>query len=222
MTARSRPYQRRRRAPVYTVVIVLAVAALATWTTVLINASSGSASTSCPAPAAGPAPGEALPSGALDAVPPIPASAVKVRVLNAGGQRGQANLVAAQFGDLGFAQAAVPDNDPFFPKGDMTCRGQIRFGAAGQGAASTVSLVLPCVQLIRDGRADDSVDVSVGTSFGDVNPAKAAREALDQLAAPATGDTGSANADPSGGSAAPAAPAVDQATLAAAREATCG
>lgn len=219
---RSRPYQRRRRGPVLTIVTVLAVAAIVTWTSVLISASGGSASLSCPAPAAGPAPGEAVASDALDAVPPIPASAVKLRVLNAGGQRGQANLVAAQFGDLGFAQAAPPENDRFFPKGDMTCRGQIRFGAAGQGAASTVSLVLPCVQLIRDERADDSVDVAVGTSFGDVNPAKAARDALDQLAAPVAGDTGSANADPAGGAAAPAAPAVDQATLTTARDTTCG
>ncbi len=219
---RTRPYQRRRRGPVYTVLIVLAVAAITTWTTVLVKAGSGSGSTSCPAPAAGPAPGEALAPGALDAVPPIPAAAVKVRVLNAGGQRGQANLVAAQIGDLGFAQAAPPGNDTFFPKGEMTCRGQIRFGAAGQDAASTVALALPCVQLIRDGRADDSVDVAVGTSFGDLNPGKAARDALDQLAATATGDTGSGNADPAGGSAAPAAPSVDQATLTAAREATCG
>ena len=219
---RSRPYQRRRRAPVYTIVAVLAVAAIATWTTVLINASGGSGSVSCPAPTAGPAPGTSLESDALAAVPPVPAAAVKIRVLNAGGQRGQANLVAAQFGDLGFAQAAPPDNDTIYPDGDMECRGQIRFGAAGEGAASTVSLVLPCVQLIRDGRADDSVDVAVGTSFGDVNPTKAARDALEQLAAPSSGTTGSGNADPAGASADPAATAVDQGTLAAAREATCG
>jgi hypothetical protein len=220
MTARSRPYQRRRRGPVYTVVIVLAVVVIATWTSVLVNASGGSGSASCPSPTAGPEPGEALPADALDTVPPVPSSAVKVRVLNAGGQRGQANLVAAQFGDLGFAQAAAPGNDPFFPGGDMTCRGQIRFGAAGQDAASTVSLVLPCVQLIRDGRADDTIDVAVGTSFGDVNPAKAARDALEQLAAPVTGGTGSGNVDPAGGSSAPTAPAVDAATLTAARN--CG
>jgi LytR cell envelope-related transcriptional attenuator len=222
MTPRTRPYQRRRRGPVYTIVAVLAVAAIATWTTVLINASGGSGSVSCPAPTAGPAPGESLGSDALAAVVPVPASAVKIRVLNAGGQRGQANLVAAQFGDLGFAQAAPPDNDPFFPGGNMECRGQIRFGPAGEGAASTVSLVLPCVQLIRDGRGDDAVDVAVGTSFGDVNPTKVARDALEQLAAPASGTTGSGNADPSGASADPAAPAVDQGALAAARDATCG
>jgi hypothetical protein len=221
VTVRNRPYQRRRRGPVLTVVIVLAVAAVATWTTVLVNAGAGSGSASCPLPATGPPPGEAQSPGALDGVAPVPASSVRVRVLNAGGQRGQANLVAAQLGDLGFVQAAPPENDPFFPKGDMTCRGQIRFGPGGQGSASTMTLVLPCAELVRDTRTDATVDVAVGTSFGDVNPSKAGRDALADLAAPAAGDTGSGNADPSGGSAAPATASVDQATLDAARKATC-
>ncbi len=210
---RQRPYQRRRRGPILTIVVVLAVAAVATWTTVLVTASS-SGGVACPTPTAGPPPGTVLASDALDAVAPVPASTVKVRVLNAGGQRGQANLVAAQFGDLGFAQGAAPENDPLFPNGNMTCKGQIRFGPAGEGAASTVALVVPCAELVRDARADAGVDVAVGTGFGDVNPAKAARTVLDQLAAPAAGDGGAGNA-------APATPAVDQATLKTARAASC-
>lgn len=203
---RRRPYQRRRRGPVLTLVVVLAVAAVATWTTVLVKASTGSGGSACPAPTAGPPPGTVLASGALDAVAPVPASTVKVRVLNAGGQRGQANLVAAQLGDLGFAQGAAPENDPLFPDGNMTCRGQIRFGPSGEGAASTVALVVPCAELVRDTRADAGVDVAVGTGFGDVNPTRAVRAVLDQLAAPAAGSTG---------------PAVDQAAVTAARGATC-
>jgi hypothetical protein len=222
VSVRNRPYQRRRRGPVVTVVVVLAVVALVTWTTVLISASGRAGSATCPTPTAGPAPGESLASDALDTVPPAPPSAVKVRVLNGGGQRGQANLVAAQLSDFGFAQAAPPDNDPFYPDGDMKCTGQIRFGPAGEPAASTVALVLPCAELVRDVRPDDSVDVSVGTAFGDLNPVKAARDALDQLAAPTSGNTGSGNADPSGGEAPPPpTPGVDPATLEAARTATC-
>lgn len=211
---RQRPYQRRRRGPIYTVVIVLAVAAIATWTTVLINASRSSGGVACPAATAGPPPGTVLAAGALDAVAPVPASTVKVRVLNAGGQRGQANLVAAQFGDLGFAQGGAPENDPLFPTGNMACKGQIRFGPTGEGAASTVALVVPCAELVKDARTNPGVDVAVGTAFGDVNPVKAARDVLDQLAAPPTGDGGASNADP-------AAPAVDQATLKAARDTSC-
>ena len=75
---------------------VLAVAAVVTWTTVLIGSSGSSAATSCPVPAGGAVPGEVIDVAALDAVAPVPPSVVRVRVLNAGGQRGQANLVAAQ------------------------------------------------------------------------------------------------------------------------------
>jgi hypothetical protein len=156
-------------------------------------------------------------------VPPVPPSTVKVRVLNAGGQRGQANLVAAQLGDLGFVQAAPPTNDKFFPDGDMTCTGQVRFGPAGQGAASTVALLVPCAELVRDARGDDTVDIAVGTGFPDINPGRAVRDALDQLGASHAGTTGSGNADPAAGNAPPpATPIVDPGTLAAAREATCG
>jgi LytR cell envelope-related transcriptional attenuator len=218
---RSRPYQRRRRGPVLVLVSVLAVAAIATWTTVLVNASGPAGAASCPT--ANPSPGEALEAGALDDVPPLPPASVRVRVLNAGGQRGQANLVAAQLGDLGFAEAAPPNNDPFYPGEDLECFGQIRFGQAGAAAASTLELVLPCAELVRDGRPDDSVDVAVGTAFGDLNPGRAQRDALDELAEPGGGTDGSANADPNAADApaAPAQAAVDPALLEEARNAAC-
>ncbi|MGI9002180.1 MAG: envelope integrity protein Cei [Pseudonocardia sp.] len=222
-TARPRrTYRRRRQSPVLIVVTVLAMATVVTWTTVLVNASGPAGPASCPAPTQGPSPGESLESDALDEVAPLPPSAVRVRVLNASGQRGQANLVAAQFGDLGFVEEAPPDNDPFYPEGNMECAGQVRFGPAGESAASTLTLVLPCAELVRDGRTDDTVDVSVGTGFGDANPDRAARDALDQLAAPAGGTDGAGNADPVGTDGAPApAPAVDPAVLAAARNTSC-
>jgi hypothetical protein len=219
---RIRPYQRRRRRPVLVLVGVLAFVAITTWTTVLISAGGPAGVASCPTPTTGPPPGEVLASDALDGVSPAPPATVRVRALNAGGQRGQANLVAAQLGDLGFAEAGSPGNDPFYPDGNMECTGQLRFGPAGEAAASTVALVLPCSELVRDGRTDDTVDVSVGTAFGDLNPIRAVRDALDQLAAPSGGSDGSANADPQNVDAAPTTPpAVDPAVLEEARSATC-
>ena len=217
--ARTRPYQRRRRGPVLVVVAVLAAAAIATWTVVLVNAAGPSGAATCPV-AATPV-GEVLPSDALDAVAPVPPGAAPVRVLNAGGQRGQASLVAAQLEDLGFSAAAEPATDPMFPEGDMECYGQLRFGPAGEAAASTLTLVLPCAELVRDGRQDDTVDLSVGTAFGDFNPGRAARDALDQLAEPGGGSDGSANADPNAADAAPAGPAVDPELVEEARSASC-
>jgi hypothetical protein len=217
-----RPYQRRRRGPIIAVVTVLALLAAATWVVVLSTASTGSGSAACPAPADGKPIGEVLAATALDKTAPVPPSTVGVRVLNAGGQRGQANLVAAQLKEYGFAQAAPPSDDPRYPGADMACVGQVRFGAAGEAAAGTVALVLPCVELVRDGRADPSVDISVGTAFGDLNPPRAALDVLEQLAQnPGQSNDGSANADPAAPDQPAPAPAVDQAELQKARDATC-
>jgi LytR cell envelope-related transcriptional attenuator len=219
--ARVRPYQRRRRGPVVVVVGLLAVLAIGTWATVLSTASDGSVRASCPPPVGGAAPGETVERATLYAVPPAPASAVRVLVRNAGGQRGQANLVAAELGDLGIVEAAPPDNDPVYPDGDLQCAGQLRFGPAGEPAASTLSLVLPCVELIRDSRQDESLDLAVGTAFGDLAPSKAARDALSQLGDTGGGSTGATNADPAAADAAPVAPTVDPALLTKVREGIC-
>jgi hypothetical protein len=203
------------------VVALLATAAVATWTVVLTGAGGPSAAAACPPPTTGALPGEVLDAAALDGVAPVPPSAARVRVLNAGGQRGQANLVAAQLADLGFPEAAPPENDPLHPNGDMECVGQLRFGPAGQGAARTLTLVLPCTELLRDDRADDTVDISVGTGFRDVDPPRAVRDALDQIGTSA-GTDGSANADPADPGASPAAtPGVDPTVLETARNAAC-
>ncbi|WP_214407621.1 envelope integrity protein Cei [Pseudonocardia lacus] len=220
--SRVRPYQRRRRGPIIVVVTVLALLAAGTWVTVLSTASDGFGEGTCPAPVAGPPAGETVERSALYAVPPAPVSAVRVLVSNGGGQRQQANLVAAELEELGFARAAAPTNDPFYPDGDLECVGQLRFGTAGEAAASTLALVLPCVELVRDGRADDTVNVAVGTAFGDLSPARPARDALDQLSNDAGGSDGAANADPSAPDAGPPpGPTVDPALLEQARESTC-
>jgi hypothetical protein len=207
--------------PWIALVAVLAVGAVVTWSVVLSDAGGPSSAAACPAPTASTLSGEVVDAASLDDVAPVPPSAARVRVLNAGGQRGQANLVAAQLSDLGFAEAAPPDNDPLHPNGDMECVGQLRFGQSGRGAARTLSLVLPCVELVRDDRDDDTVDVSVGTGFRDVNPPRAVRNALDQIGTGA-GSDGSANADPADPQASAAAtPDVDPTVLETARNAAC-
>jgi hypothetical protein len=216
--ARTRPYQRRRRGPVLVVVSVLAVLAIATWSVVLVNAGGAASASSCPV--TDPPAGEVVSTSALGTVSPAPPGTIQVQVLNAGGQRGQASLVAAQLGDLGFSVTGT-GNDPLFPNEDMECYGQLRFGAAGEAAASTLTLVMPCVELVRDSRQDPSVDISVGTGFGDFNPARAARDALDQLTEPGGGTDGAANADPNAAEAAPAPTTVDPQLVEEARDASC-
>ena len=220
--ARVPPYRRRRRAPWVVVVALLATAAVTTWAVVFTGAGGPSAATACPPPTAGTLPGSVVPPSALEAATPVPPSSARVRVLNAGGQRGQANLVAAQLSDLGFGEAAPPENDPLHPDGQMECVGQIRFGGPGEGAARTLTLVLPCTELVRDDRGDDTVDIAVGTGFRDVDPPRAVRNALEHIGS-GGGSDGSANADPSDppASDAAAAPGVDPTVLETARNAAC-
>lgn len=212
------PYRRRSARPVAVVLGVLIVTVVVTWTTVFSNARETPSGTVCPPPSAAPAGqaqfGTPQPSNALDQVAPAPPATVRIRVLNGGGQRGQANLVASQLGDLGFTEAADPVNDPFYPNGNLNCRGNLRYGANGAAAARTVSLVLPCLALVRDNRSDDSVDVAVGVLFGEINASKAAKDALRQLGSP----SGQAL---SGGNGSVPTPTVDPRLLARARAARC-
>ena len=94
--------------------------------------------------------------------------------------------------------------------------------AAGQGAARTLTLVLPCTELVRDDRTDDTVDIAVGTGFRDVNPPRAVRNALDQIGT-GGGSDGSANADPTAptASARPRRRASTRPCLETARNAAC-
>lgn len=210
---RTTAYQRRTARPVAVLVSVLAIATIITWSVVLLNSGGGPSGSVCPPPTrpATPVP-RTVDAAALAQTPPAVPGTVRIRVLNGGGQRGQANLVASQLGELGFTEAAEPTNDPLYPDNSLTCRGNIRFGPAGTSAARTVSLVLPCIPLIRDDRTDDGVDVAVGTSFGEVKPTKAARDVLDQLAGP-TGQSEDGEL--------PATPSADPELLAKASETTC-
>lgn len=189
-----RPYERRRTRPIVITSAALAVLAVATWTVVLGTASDGPSSTNCSDPAVGSLPGSEIARTELDGVDAAAPSDARFQVLNAGGQRGQANLVSAQLKDLEFNEANTPGNDPAFPDGDLDCIGQIRFGPDGEAAAATLSLALPCVEVIRDDRPGAVVDIVVGAAFTDVAPGRAARDALDQLASP--GNEGNAQADP--------------------------
>jgi LytR cell envelope-related transcriptional attenuator len=207
-----RAYQRRNPRPMLAVCGLLLAIVVLTWSVVFGNTTKGPSGSVCPVPsAAGWNSGAVQPPDALGQVAPAPPSIVRIQVLNGSSQRGQANLVASQLGELGFTEAGDPMNDPFYPAGNLSCRGEVRYGPNGMAAARTVRLVLPCVALVRDTRTDDTVDIAVGTLFGEVNPSKAARTALQQLGGQTSmGDVGS-----------PAAPSVDPDLLKQAGEVPC-
>ncbi|MBP2334537.1 hypothetical protein JOF41_000715 [Saccharothrix coeruleofusca] len=211
---------------------MLAVTAVFVWSRVLEQAGDVDAAIRCNPPgntpastsatAAGdgapaPALGTVLAHDALDRTDPVPVNEVHFRVFNASTQRNQARFVATTLVEMGLRQAAEPDNDPVYPAQDMNCRGQIRFGAPGAGAARTLSLLEPCLELVRDDRQDATVDIAVGKKFNEIKPNSDARKVMDQLAAWAEQQP-----ERQGGQVAEAAaPSLDPTNLAAARDVHC-
>lgn len=218
-----RSFRRRRPLPAIILIVVLGVVATIVWIRALESSEKARAACAPPSvtatPVSGQPPvprGDLLPADALDSVEPLPPDAVKVRVLNANGERGQAGLVAAELtGTLGFVMAAEPGNDPVYPAWDMTCLGQIRFGPNGDAAARTLSLVVPCAELVKDARPDDTVDLALGQQFEELRPNAAAKDVLRRLT-----ELAAQPPDPNGGQQATNA-TVDPALVSSARAVAC-
>jgi hypothetical protein len=165
-----RPFRRRNPRPAIVVLVFLVLVTGVAWTVTLTRPAKVREVEACnppPQPPTGSAPaqiGEQMSRSAMADVTPAKLSDTKVRVLNASGRGGQAADVAGAMKDLGFAQPTAA-NDPIYAGTRLTCQGQIRFGTAGQATAAAVWLVAPCTELFNDNRADDSVDLAVGTEF---------------------------------------------------------
>lgn len=201
-------------------VLVLVGLAVVVWSSVL-NSPEGVEAASCPAPAGELPAGQRLGPEGLDPVAPAPPQQTQVRVLNANGQRGQAGAVASQLLELGFGLAGEATNDPGYPGFDLSCHGQIRFGETGTAAARTLSLLVPCAELVRDVRPDPTVDLALGTEFDELTPSPEAREALQQLSALGQPPPAFPPASQGGQAAEPVVPTVDPQLVLAARESDC-
>ncbi|NKE62905.1 LytR family transcriptional regulator [Lentzea sp. PSKA42] len=229
------PYKRRRPVPALVLFAVLLVSSVFVWVKVLGNASDVDQAIKCNAPghvttsgtpvgdpaatstAPPPALGTVLEHDALDRTNPVPVGDVNFKVVNASTQRNHAKAVATMFTELGLKQAAEPGNDPIYPAGDMGCRGQIRFGAPGSQAARTLSLLEPCLELVRDDRQDATVDIAIGKKFDEVKPNSDARKVLDQLK-----EWAEQQPEQQGGQVADASPpTLSQENLAGARDVSC-
>lgn len=184
-------YRKRRPLPALVFLAVLAIAAGLVWGQVLSGADQEKADARACPPSPIPAEalkdvvaplGEVLPPDALDGTAPLPARNALVRVLNASGQNRQATSVTEALRELGFAKLGDPGNDQLYPEGALACHGQIRFGTKGVSAARTLSLLVPCAELVRDDRQDATVDFAVGQRFDHVTPRPEGRKALEQLA----------------------------------------
>lgn len=218
-------FRRRRPLPAISLIVVLGAIATIVWLRTLDTTEPKTSITCAPPsptvsinggpPVAPTTSGTLLAANALDSVDPLPADAVKVKVLNANGKRGQASLISAELSsELGFATAGEPGNDPVYPAWDLNCHAQIRFGSNGDAGARTLSLVVPCAELVRDARPDDTVDLALGQQFESLHPSSAARQVLRSLTQLAEQPPNS-----SGGQA--AVPTIDPSLITAARQPTC-
>ncbi|HET6502144.1 MAG TPA: envelope integrity protein Cei [Amycolatopsis sp.] len=215
---KSRGYRKYRPLPGLIVIGVLGLVALVVWVRAITTNDNVDAQIRC-APAPTPALGTVytpLAHTALDDAAPLPPSEIAVTVLNASQGRGEAAITTESLRGLGFTQIAAPDNDPAYPQGDAQCQGQIRFGDAGTSAARTLSLVMPCAELVKDNRPDATVDLSLGNGFQQLQPNAQARQVLQQLNDWAARHSG----DGSEGSPA-TSPVIDPALLAAAHNVAC-
>jgi hypothetical protein len=168
--------------PAVLLALVLVTVAGLVWTIVLRpDPTAGDCQVAAEATGAAVAPGQRLAVDGLDEVSPAPPQQVRVQVLNASGERGEAAIVGGGLSELGFAPTGRPANDPVHPAFDLLCYGEIRFGVAGETAARTLSLALPCAELVRDARPDSMVDLALGTKFTALQPNTAALAALQHL-----------------------------------------
>ena len=171
---RGRPFRRRNYLPGILLFVSLAVVTLLVWVMALSRPPDVHEATICnrPPPAQDPAApatqlGEQVTRADMTDVMPAKLADAKIRVLNASGQGGQAAEVAGELRDLGFADPAAA-NDPLYANARLECQGQIRFGPSGRAAAAAVWLVAPCTELFQDQRSDDTVDLAIGTEFGEL------------------------------------------------------
>lgn len=217
---KKRGYRKRRPLPALIFIGVLGLIAMVVWVRAIVSKTDIDDALRCDPP---PSPVEgmtytSLSHGALDDTAPIPPDKVAVTVLNASQMRGQAAITTESLRQLGFSQIAQPENDPAYAgEQEAKCRGQIRFGDNGVSAARTLSIVIPCVELVKDTRADASVDLSIGSGFGDVRPTQQAQQVLQQLQAWSAQHPGSAGGEQS----VPSSPVIDPALISAARDVTC-
>jgi hypothetical protein len=211
-------YRKRRPLPAIIVILVLCIGAFAVWLNAITNKTDVNDAVRC-SPAATPPPGVTftpLPHNALDDASPLAPDKIAIKVLNASNTRGQGAITTGALRALGFTQVGEPQNDPAYENQVPRCRGQLRFGSSGASAARTVSLLAPCVELVRDNRTDASVDLAIGDTFGQLQPRPEGRQIIQQLITGASQqrNTGEQAVDPT-------QPVIDKKLMEAARDVQC-
>ena len=67
---------------------------------------------------------------------------------------------------------------------------------SGAAAARTLSLVIPCAELVEDGRPTDDVGLALGSDFREISPGTPVTEALQGLSRSASDGQSAPGTDP--------------------------
>jgi len=157
----------------------MAVIALGVWFKVLQTdqARSSADTDSCPTP---------------PVVTAMDPATIRIRVLNATEIGGLAAQVTAEFVGRGFP---VTETGNDRSGRTVVGVGELRHGARGADKAAFVALFLPGIQLVRDTRSDDLIDVAVGPDYVALATPEAVAVALATPVAPT--DIACSTGDPS-------------------------
>lgn len=99
---------------------------------------------------------------------------VTINVLNGSRRIGMASITAEVLGTRGFQIGNVGN----FEGKKIETVGQVQYGPKGADIAQLIAAYVPGVQLVNDGRPDDSVDLIIGQKFEDVLTKSQAAEVL--------------------------------------------
>jgi len=100
---------------------------------------------------------------------------ITVNVYNATGRKGLARSTSVEMASRGFVVGKVA-NDPL--KRPVVGTAEVRYGRKGVLQAKVVAAQVPAAVLVRDGRADISVDLVIGDGFTAMATAVEAQTAL--------------------------------------------
>lgn len=163
----------RRPLPALIFLAALVLLTVLVWWRVIHRSDGGGAKAS-----GTPSPRTSCSSAAIAASTVLPANAdVTVQVLNSTDKGGLAAATGAALTNVGFKQAAAPNNDKT-TRAPVAGVAELRFGPAGKLAADVLSFYFPGAVTVPDQRATAVVDVAVGAKFVAIATPDAAAAAM--------------------------------------------
>lgn len=159
-SAASRRHRKARRTAITLVLVLVLVAAAFYYAASYWRNPGRSAASGCPTATATTAAAKAAAAKPAAAAPKP--NQITINVYNATTRSGLAADTAAQVKARGYVIGAV-SNDPLAKA--ITGTAELRYGQAGTAQATVAKQLVAGVALVKDGRADGSVDLVLGDAF---------------------------------------------------------